>query len=68
MMRALWAAASGMIAQQLNVDTIAHNLANVNTAGFKRSRVDFQDVLRASALVQHIDILGDNRLDKTKNL
>ena len=44
-MRALWAAASGMIAQQLNVDTIANNLANVNTAGFKRSRVDFQDVL-----------------------
>ena len=34
-----------MVAQQLNVDTIAHNLANVNTAGYKRSRVDFQDIL-----------------------
>lgn len=44
-MRALYAAASGMIAQQLNVDTIAHNLANVNTVGFKRSRVDFQDLM-----------------------
>lgn len=45
MMRALWSAASGMAAQQLNVDTIANNLANVNTAGFKRQRVDFQDLL-----------------------
>lgn len=41
MMRALWSAASGMIAQQLHVDTIANNLANTNTAGFKRQRVDF---------------------------
>lgn len=45
MMRALWSAASGMVAQQLNVDTIANNLANVNTAGFKRQRVDFQDLM-----------------------
>ncbi len=45
MMRALWSAASGMIGQQLNVDTIANNLANVNTAGFKRQRVDFQDLM-----------------------
>ena len=45
MMRSLWSAATGMIAQQLNVDTIANNLANVNTAGFKKMRVDFQDLL-----------------------
>lgn len=45
MMRALWSAASGMMAQQLNVDTIANNLANVNTTGFKRERVDFQDLM-----------------------
>ena len=45
MMRALWTAATGMLAQQLNVDTIANNLANVNTAGFKKSRADFQDLL-----------------------
>lgn len=45
MLRALWTAASGMTAQQLNVDVIANNLANVNTSGFKRSRIDFQDVL-----------------------
>lgn len=37
--------ASGMKAQQLMVDTIANNLANVNTTGFKRSRVSFEDVL-----------------------
>lgn len=34
-----------MVAQQLNIDTIANNLANVNTSGFKKSRVDFQDLL-----------------------
>ncbi|RMF90851.1 MAG: flagellar basal-body rod protein FlgG [Nitrospinota bacterium] len=45
MIRALFTAATGMIAQQLNVDVIAHNLANVNTTGFKRSRADFQDLL-----------------------
>ena len=45
MIRALWTAASGMEAQQLNIDVISNNLANVNTAGFKRSRADFQDLL-----------------------
>lgn len=45
MIRALFTASTGMQAQQLNLDTIAHNLANVNTTGFQRSRVDFQDLL-----------------------
>ena len=45
MMRALNTAASGMAAQQTNVDVIANNLANVNTTGFKRSRAEFQDLL-----------------------
>jgi len=45
MIRSLWSAASGMRAQQLNMDTISNNLANVNTNGFKRSRVDFQDLM-----------------------
>jgi flagellar basal-body rod protein FlgG len=45
MMRALWSSASGMQAEQTNMDIIANNLANVNTAGFKRSRVEFQDML-----------------------
>ncbi len=45
MIRGLWTAASGMMAQQLNVDVISNNLANVNTTGFKRTRLDFQDML-----------------------
>ena len=45
MIKAMRTAASGMTAQQMNVDTIANNLANVNTTGFKRTKVEFQDVL-----------------------
>jgi len=45
MIRSIWTAATGMQAQTLNIDVIANNLANVNTAGFKRSRADFQDLL-----------------------
>ena len=45
MIRALFSAASGMYAQQLNVDTIANNLANVNTTGYKKSTVEFQDLI-----------------------
>lgn len=45
MIRSLWTAATGMEAQQLNIDVISNNLANVNTHGFKKSRVDFQDLL-----------------------
>ncbi|MBL8546703.1 MAG: flagellar basal-body rod protein FlgG [Hyphomonadaceae bacterium] len=44
-MRALSIAASGMQAQQLNVDVISHNIANMNTTGFKRQRAEFQDML-----------------------
>lgn len=45
MLRTLWIAASGMEAQAMNIDVISNNLANVNTAGFKKSRPDFQDLL-----------------------
>ncbi len=45
MMRSLLTAATGMEAQQLNIDTIANNLANVNTTAFKRSRANFHDLL-----------------------
>jgi flagellar basal-body rod protein FlgG len=45
MIRALYTAATGMQAQQLNIDVVANNLANVNTTGFKKSRADFQDLL-----------------------
>lgn len=45
MVRSLWTAASGMNAQQTNVDTIANNLANVNTAGYKSQEVSFKTLL-----------------------
>ncbi|MEP0829317.1 MAG: flagellar basal-body rod protein FlgG [bacterium] len=45
MIKAMRTAASGMVAQQMNVDNIANNLSNVNTTGFKKSKIEFQDVL-----------------------
>ena len=45
MMRALNTAASGMSAQQTAVDVIAHNLANVNTTGFRKNRAEFEDLI-----------------------
>ncbi len=45
MIRSLYNGASGMIAQQLNIDVISNNLANANTMGFKKSRADFQDLM-----------------------
>ncbi len=45
MMRALYSAASGMIAQQTNVDVIANNLANVNSTGYKTSTAEFKSLL-----------------------
>ncbi len=50
MIRALYSAASGMSAQQTNVDNIANNLANANTAGFKTRRAQFQDLMYQSVL------------------
>lgn len=45
MVRALWSGASGMMAQQTNVDTIANNLANVNTVGYKTEQNEFKSLL-----------------------
>jgi flagellar basal-body rod protein FlgG len=44
-MRALYTAATGMMAQELNVETVSNNIANMRTTGFKRQRVGFQDML-----------------------
>ena len=44
-MRSLSIAATGMLAQQLNVEVISNNIANMNTVGFKRQRAEFQDLL-----------------------
>jgi flagellar basal-body rod protein FlgG len=58
-MRALAIAATGMSAQQTNVEVIANNLANINTTGFKRSRAEFTDLLyqteRASGVANRAD-------------
>ena len=48
MIRSLWTSATGMQAQELNIDVISNNLANVNTTGFKKSRAEFQDLLYES--------------------
>ena len=44
MMRSLWTAGTGMVAQQANIDVISNNLANVSTTGFKKMRTEFQDL------------------------
>src|SRR5581483_7556479 len=50
MIRALYSAASGMRAQEMNVDNIANNLANANTVGYKARRAQFQDLMYQSVL------------------
>ncbi|MDH5716073.1 MAG: flagellar basal-body rod protein FlgG [Spirochaetia bacterium] len=45
MVRSLWTSATGMVAQQFNIDTISNNLSNVNTTGFKKNRADFEDLI-----------------------
>src|SRR5690348_1856338 len=50
MIRALYSAASGMTAQQLNIDNIANNLANANTVGYKMRRAQFQDLMYQSVV------------------
>jgi len=56
----LYSAATGMEAQQLNLNTIANNLANVNTAGFKRSKIQFQDLLYQQPRSSGADAGGGN--------
>jgi flagellar basal-body rod protein FlgG len=51
MIRALYTAASGMLAQQLNLDNIANNLANASTTGFHGRRLQFQDLIYQSIVV-----------------
>jgi flagellar basal-body rod protein FlgG len=56
----LYSAATGMEAQQLNLNTIANNLANVNTPGFKRSKIEFQDLLYQKPRASGADSGGGN--------
>lgn len=59
MMRSLWTAASGMISQQANVDTISNNLANINTTGYKKETAEFKSLLYQTIQEQSYDNNGD---------
>lgn len=59
MLRSLWTGASGMIAQQTNVDTISNNLANVNTVGYKKETVEFKSLLYQKLQRKVTDNNGD---------
>lgn len=62
MNRSLYIASSGMKAQQLNLDVIANNLANVNTTGFKKSTVDFQSLFYQ--ILQRPVAAGENGINR----
>lgn len=51
MFRALWTAGTGLQAQQITLDTIANNIANINTPGFKKSRAEFEDLVYQDLLL-----------------
>lgn len=59
MMRSLWTAASGMISQQTNVDTISNNLANINTTGYKKETAEFKSLLYQTLQAQSFDNNGE---------
>lgn len=61
MMRSLWTAASGMIAQQTNVDTIANNLSNVNTTGYKTEKTEFKSLLYQNLQARTTTANGENK-------
>ena len=62
MLRALYSAAAGMQSQQLNLDIIANNLANVNTTGYKKSKIEFQDLLYETQRAAGADQGNGNQL------
>ena len=61
MMRALYTAASGMIAQQTNVDVISNNLANVNSTGYKASTAEFKSLLYQTLQSRSTSANGDDK-------
>ena len=61
MMRSLWTAASGMRAQQINVDTISNNIANVNTSGYKNQQASFKSLLYQNLQSRSTNNAGDQK-------
>jgi flagellar basal-body rod protein FlgG len=62
MLRALYSAAAGMESQQMNLDVISNNLANVNTTGYKESKLEFQDLLYQTTRAAGSQAGGGNEL------
>ena len=60
MLRSLWSASTGMKGQESNIAVISNNLSNVTTAGFKKSRVDFQDLMYQTIVEAGAPISTDN--------
>ncbi len=61
MVRSLWTGATGMIAQQLNVDNISNNLANVNTTGYKAEVMEFKSLLYQTIQTKTTTANGENK-------
>lgn len=61
MVRSLWTAATGMIAQQTNIDTVANNLANVNTTGYKTEVNEFKSLLYQNLQTKTTSANGDTK-------
>src|SRR5438552_2995085 len=62
MLRALYSSAAGMESQQMNLDVIANNLANVNTTGFKKSKIEFQDLIYQTTRAPGAEAGGGNQV------
>lgn len=65
--RALRTAASGMYAQQLNIEVIANNIANVNTTGFKKNKAEFQDLMYQEIVVNPLSSSSPGSEDASVN-
>lgn len=61
MVRSLWTAATGMLAQQINLDTIANNLSNVNTTGYKTQVNEFRSLLYQTIQTRTTSANGENK-------
>lgn len=62
MMRSLWTSATGMTAQQMQIDVMSNNLANVNTTGFKKSRAEFEDLMYQTMQIAGTQAEGGGRV------
>ncbi|MEW6426965.1 MAG: flagellar basal-body rod protein FlgG [Thermodesulfobacteriota bacterium] len=62
MIRALYSARTGMVGQQLQLDTISNNLANVNTTGFKKTRVQFEDLFYQTLRAAGVETTGGGQV------